>query len=142
MSAVSAETPLPALVKAQLAGEVLATYVLARRALRSHDLPGALAVLRAPRSERNAPLVAGQTLLERRRLARVVIRTLGPLPADTRCLMRSLVLTRMLARRGIACQLVIAVRPGERFAAHSWLERDGETLLPPGTSGFARLVTL
>jgi hypothetical protein len=56
--------------------------------------------------------------------------------------MRSLVLTRVLARRGIDSRLVIGVHPGERFAAHAWLEHDGAALLPAGGSDFDELVTL
>ena len=37
-----------------------------------------------------------------RRLGRAVMRTLDPLPLDSRCLVRSLVLTTLLARRGVA----------------------------------------
>jgi hypothetical protein len=64
------------------------------------------------------------------------------MPADSRCLMRSLVLTRLLARRGIESRLVISVRPGERFAAHAWVEHDGVALLPADAPQSERLVTL
>ncbi len=70
------------------------------------------------------------------------MRTLSALPADSRCLMSSLVLTRMLARRGIDSNLVIAVEPGERFGAHAWVEYDGAALLHPGDGAFEQLVTL
>jgi hypothetical protein len=134
------EPPLPATVKVRLALEILAGYAVARWTVRRRDLPSTLEALRGSRSGRAR--VRGTTLADRRRLARAVVRTLAPLPTDTRCLMRSLVLTRLLARRGIDSQLVIAVQPGESFAAHSWVERDGEILLDPGTEQFARLVTL
>ena len=65
-----------------------------------------------------------------RRLARPVRRTLDPLPWDSRCLMRSLVLLRMLARRGVVCELVIGVKPGEKFEAHASIEHEGHPLLP------------
>jgi hypothetical protein len=52
------------------------------------------------------------------------------------------VLTRLLARRGVDTQLVIAVRPGERFAAHAWIEHADEALLPAGEPHFEQLVTL
>jgi hypothetical protein len=77
-----------------------------------------------------------------RRLGRIVFRTLAALPADGRCLSQSLVLTQMLARRGVESQLVIAVKPGETLAAHAWVEHDGVPLLPPGSEGFAELLSL
>jgi len=75
-----------------------------------------------------------------RRLGSPVIRTLGILPWDSRCLMRSLVLLRMMARRGVACQLVIGARTGSTFAAHAWVEHAGEPLLP--TLGFLPLTSI
>lgn len=136
------EAPLPVLAKLRLITEIIGAYVLVRRTLRRRGLKPTLEALRSPITVPGRPLVAGQTSNERRRLARAVIRTLALVPADSRCLMRSLVLTRMLARRGVASQLVIAISPGERFAAHSWVERNGEVLLPPGSPAMARLVTL
>jgi hypothetical protein len=76
------------------------------------------------------------------RLGRAVVRTLAVLPADSRCLMRSLVLTGMLARRGSPGALVIGVKPGEVFGAHAWVELDGRPLLSAGNGEFARLVEL
>ena len=75
-------------------------------------------------------------------LARAVTRTLPLLPADSRCLMRSLVLISLLNRREIGSSLVIGVRPGQRFGAHAWVEVDGRPLLPRGESEFERLVEL
>jgi hypothetical protein len=128
---------LPVRSKLALAVEILRAYVVARRMLHRRGLPGTLVALRAPRRDGASPSTA-----DGRRLARAVVRTLTPLPADSRCLMRSLVLTRLMASRGIDTQLVIAVSPGEKFAAHSWIERDGEPLLPPSGPDFGRLVTL
>jgi hypothetical protein len=114
------------------------TYIRARLALKRHGLRGALDDLRrTPVTCHLSPVTS-----EARRYGHIVTRTLAPLPADTRCLMRSLVLTRVLARRGIESRLVIGVHPGERFAAHAWLERDGAALLPAGGSDFDELVTL
>ena len=69
------------------------------------------------------------------RLGFVVAKVLGPLPFDSRCLMRSLVLTAMLARRGIPSAVVIGVEPEPEFAAHAWVEADGVAVLPPGRYG-------
>ncbi|MGH7481739.1 MAG: lasso peptide biosynthesis B2 protein, partial [Longimicrobiales bacterium] len=67
-----------------------------------------------------------------RRLGKVVGKTLGVLPTDSRCLIRSLVLVRLLTRRSIPSTLVIGVRKNSGFEAHAWVEHDGEPILPPG----------
>jgi hypothetical protein len=56
--------------------------------------------------------------------------------------MQSLVLSGLLARRGIDSRLVLAVRPGESFAAHAWVEYDGQPLLEPADDRFGRLVEM
>lgn len=71
-----------------------------------------------------------------------MVRTLTVLPADSRCLMRSLVLTGLLARRGISSSLIIGVRLEPEFAAHAWVEYGGEPLLPPGDPSLGRLTEL
>jgi hypothetical protein len=121
-----------------LAGEILLTYAQVRRSLRRNDLP---TVLRALRSAK-ASVAAPYPVASGRRLGDAVRRTLGLLPTDSRCLMQSLVLTALLARRGVDTRLVIAVRPGERFAAHAWVEHADEALLPAGAPAFEQLVTL
>jgi tetrahydromethanopterin S-methyltransferase subunit G len=67
-----------------------------------------------------------------RRLGKGVGRTLGVLPTDSRCLIRSLVLVHLLARRSIPSTLVIGVRKESGFEAHAWVEHDGEAVLPAG----------
>ncbi len=64
------------------------------------------------------------------------------MPGDTRCLVRSLVLTRLLARRGIPAKLVIGARAAPDFLAHAWVEYDGDPVLSPGDGSFGRLVEL
>jgi hypothetical protein len=133
---------LPLRQKVRLAGEVLSSYVRARRALRSRPLDDVVRDLRAGEHERSPqrdPLVEQAEGL---RVARIVQRTLGWLPADTRCLVRSLVVTRMLARRHIPAVLVIGVKPPPDFSAHAWVEHDGKALLPPGGDEFGRLLEL
>lgn len=126
--------------RARLVCEIAAAYARARVCLRRLGLRGALEALR---SAPEGPQRAGADSVETgRRLGRAVVRTLAVLPADSRCLMRSLVLTALLARRGIPSELVIAVRPGESFAAHAWVEHEGMALLPPGAPAFAPLVAL
>jgi hypothetical protein len=127
-----------ALARVGLAGEIVATYALVRWSFRRQGLRGALVRLRAA----DGPAQHGPPVATGRRLGRAVGRTLALLPADSRCLMQSLVLTRVLARRGIDTRLVIGVRPGTRFAAHAWIEYDDQALLPAGGNSFDPLVTL
>jgi Transglutaminase-like superfamily len=124
--------------RAALVAEILAVYVRVRWDLRRAGLRPALESLRAQTRRRAGldPVALGH------QLARPVARTLAVLPADSRCLMQSLVLTRLLARRGVTTQLVISVRPGEHFAAHAWIEHGGVPLLPADAPAFEHLVTL
>lgn len=128
--------------KLSLAGEILTAYVRARRAMSRSDLRGALAAIRGapapPQVEALDPVTYGEAL----RLGSAVARVGRPLPIDSRCLMQSLVLTILLARRGIGTSLVIGVRGGETFGAHAWVELAERPLLPPGASEFERLVEL
>jgi transglutaminase-like putative cysteine protease len=132
--------PLSPAAKAALGLEVATTYVRARRNLRRAGLRQTLAELRA--AEPHVEASADDPVAIGRRLGQIVTRTLRALPADGRCLSQSLVLTRLLAARGVESQLVIAVQPGEEFAAHAWVEHDGVALLPRGTERFEELVTL
>jgi hypothetical protein len=134
---LDAQVPLPA--KAALVAEIATTYARVRWTLRRTGLTQTLETLRAaPRVQPDAaePVALG------RRLGPVVARTLSVVPAESRCLMRSLVLTRLLARRGVPTRLVISVRPGARFAAHAWIEHDDVALLPADVPSFEHLVTL
>lgn len=116
-------------------------YGQARWLMTRRDLPSALASLRGgtqPRSATSGPDMprAG------RRLAGTISKSIGRLPADSRCLVRSLVLTRLLARRGVATTLVIGVHPGSDFAAHAWVEHRGDPLLWTGEPRYQRLTEL
>jgi hypothetical protein len=126
--------PLPLQRKAALVAEVLAAYTQARRELRHAGLVAAVEHLRNVE-----PVPDG---IPPTRLARVVRRTLRPLPVDTRCLMQTLVLTRLLARRGVPGTVVLSVSPGPDFGAHAWVEHEGRPLLPPADEGFERLLEL
>ncbi|HEY2570412.1 MAG TPA: lasso peptide biosynthesis B2 protein [Solirubrobacteraceae bacterium] len=121
--------------------EVTLAYAHARHRLRHSPLESVLSSLRARFVPRAAPPADG-TLAHARRLGRVVARVLGILPGDTRCLVRSLVLTQLLARRGIATTLVIGARTSPDFLAHAWVEYDGEPVLSPGDGSFGRLAEL
>jgi hypothetical protein len=124
----------------RLAVEILTAYAYARRALRRAPIATVVAGLRA----QSPPAVrsSADSLDQARRLGRAVTRLLVHLPGDTRCLARSLVLTRLLARRGIQARLVIGARTEPEFLAHAWVEHDGDPVLDPGDSSFGRLVEL
>jgi Transglutaminase-like superfamily len=129
---------LTTLQRAALLREVVVTYVIVSWQLRRHDLPTALAALRAGGSRRSRVLLNGDD----RRLAAAAERILARLPGDSRCLTRSLVVLAMLERRGIEVRLVLAARPAPTFAAHAWVERGGRPLLPTRGFGDARLTEL
>jgi Transglutaminase-like superfamily len=150
------------LERARLAGEIAGSYLCARRALRRAPISAVVTELRlhgsrspphrsgdrliAPHDRLIAPhdplVRARDPLVEARHLGSAVTRTLALLPGDTRCLVRSLVLTRLLARRGIPATLVIATRTTPSFAAHAWVEHAGRPVLPPGDRSFGRIVEL
>lgn len=133
---------LPLAYKARLLVELTSSYVQIRRWLRAKPVAEVAALARSPRGTQEPP----QPERERRemalRLAWVVGRTLNHLPGDTRCLTRSLVLVRLLARRGIETTLVIGVRAEDGFAAHAWVELDGIALLDPDEYAAGRLVEI
>ncbi len=122
--------------RARLAAEILGAYVAARRHQRGRPLPETLVRLRAV----PARPPAGQPLQIAAGLAGPVVRTLSALPTDARCLARSLVMTRLLARRGVESTLVIGVARDEEFQAHAWVEVEGRPVLP--TLEFDRLTEL
>ena len=139
--------PLPARRKLRLTAEVLGAYCRVRWWLRQNELPEVVRRLRGWQ-----PVGAGASGQAREpgeaeyesglRLGRAVVRTLRLLPTDGRCLMRSLVLTGLLARRGISSTLIIGVRPAPEFAAHAWVEHERRPLLPPGERGYGRLTEM
>ena len=123
--------------KLQLAREILAAYVRVRWLMRRSDLVSTLDQLRVwARAHSREAETTGV------RLGNAVGRTMRLLPTDSRCLMRSLVLSSLLARRHVDATLVIGVQPGPSFAAHAWVEQDGRPLLPAGADDFQRLVEL
>jgi hypothetical protein len=128
---------MPADLRLRVALEIVATYTQVRLRMLRGDVREVVDRLRRGAIDVHDPYEAYRI---GRRLGQPVRRTLDPLPWDSRCLMRSLVLLRMLARRGVVCRLVIGVRPGEKFEAHAWIEHDGHALLP--TLGYERLTVL
>jgi hypothetical protein len=112
-----------------LAAEILSTYVTVRRLIRSRTLPETVAVLR--RGVGDGAEGDASSLAIGRHLASATVRTITLVPADSRCLMRSLVLTRMMARRRIGSTFVLSVAPPPAFEAHAWVEHGGRALLEP-----------
>ena len=128
--------------KAALAGEIVVEYGRVRLLLHRSELPVVLAHLRARRAPTSAYADALAAKAAAIRLGRAIGRTLGYVPGDSRCLVRSLVLTSMLARRGVDVAFVIGVAPGPEFKAHAWVESDGLPLLPSLDDEHERLVEL
>jgi hypothetical protein len=112
-----------------LVSEILVIYCRVRLRLLREQFPGVLAAVRGTRGQAS-PSAEPVTYMRAARLARAVQRTLRLVPADARCLMQSLVLTGLLARRGIDTKLLIGVNPGDEFEAHAWVEYSGHALLP------------
>jgi hypothetical protein len=126
--------------KTSIALEIIPTYIRARRLLARREFPDALARLRERKERSGLPTLDQQ--LVGVRLGRAVEQTLRRLPTDSRCLIKSLVLTRLLARRGIHADFVIGVRSEDGFQAHAWLEKDGVALIDDGGGAYARLTEL
>jgi hypothetical protein len=119
----------------RVAAEILATYAAARSWMLRLSFPEAVAAARDVRPKARVAQPDDEVGM---RLGSAVQRTLRALPVDSRCLVTALVLTRMLARRGIDNTFVLGVRSQPRFSAHAWVERNGVALLPT-TPDFHRL---
>ena len=141
MKKMPRERPLEPLERARLGVEIVVAYARASRELRRVPIEEVVARLRMAESPRSASDDAAE-LEEARRLGGAVVRTLRLLPGDTRCLRRSLVVVRLLARRGIASRLVIGARTAPDFLAHAWVEHEGNPILSPLDGSFGRLVEL
>jgi hypothetical protein len=128
--------------KLWLAAEIVHTYVRVAWLLTRTDLPDAVQRLRAGTAPKGAGPAPGGDEAVGLRLGRAVTRTLGLMPTDTRCLTQSLVLLRLLARRGIAASVVIGVTTTPAFAAHAWIEAASVPLLPTHTPAFERLIEI
>jgi hypothetical protein len=129
---------LPAFARVGLVAEILTDYVRVRRRLRGDDLLTTLEDLRGGQAGTDTP----RSRYTAARLGRAVGRTLAFLPTDTRCLTQALVLTSLLARRGIDSALVLGVTTESGFGAHAWLECGGRPVLPSGGAQFGRLAEL
>ena len=135
-------TPFSRRTKLSLAVEILTSYARVRRRLATNKLPDVLAFIRSPLAAEATERDELDDQLTGVRLGRAVGRTLGALPADARCLVRSLVLTDLLSRRGISSSFLIGVHAGGSFEAHAWVEKGGVPLLPSHGDKYERLVEL
>lgn len=127
------------LARMRLTIELVAAYAVLIGAVRSDDLVAMATAARAPGRGRVAtpPTLEHATAV---RLGRIVGRVFDVLPMDSRCLVRSLVLLRVLGRRSIHATLQIGVKAEGDFGAHAWVEHDGAPVLRTGH--VARLVEL
>ena len=134
--------PISLLSKVRLFLEIACAYARVRWLLLRHrDIRTAVAILRAVPADRRES--ADDSLADKYagyRLGRAVARTLGVLPGDSRCLVRSLVLTQLLARRGTDSTLIIGISPESEFVAHAWVESEGIPLLSPENAADRRLI--
>jgi hypothetical protein len=127
---------------ALLVAEILAAYGPARVRLHRRRLPDLVAASRRFRRRPVPAVPEPEASRVAARLGRAVTRTLALLPTDSRCLVSSLVLSRLLERRGIDARLVVAVCREPEFAAHAWVEHGGRPLLRGAGPGYQRLVEL
>ncbi len=128
--------------RVRLVAEILMVYRRARRLMRSVNLERSLAALRHVVPGRTDTRTPDQQRFAAVRLGRAVVLVLALLPTDRRCLVRSLTLTALLARRGIPTLLVLGVRPdgSQPFLAHAWVEYEGQAVTPD--EGYNRLHAL
>jgi hypothetical protein len=125
--------------RARLAVEVTAIYARARWLVLRRGAVPTVPLIRRGLNEHTATEADKERSLGS---GRAVVKVLHRLPADSRCLMQSLVLTGLLARRGVYAKVVIGVRPAPSFAAHAWVEVDGQPLLPTNEPAYERLVEI
>jgi hypothetical protein len=105
--------------------EILALYARVRWLLFRRGLKGALAGLRKPPRRTRPAASAGE-------LADSTARVLRFLPAGRGRIVPSLVLSGLLARRGLESKVVVGVDPGPELAAQAWVEHGGVPLLGAG----------
>ena len=122
--------------------EVLSAYVRVRWLVLRRGPVATVSAVRGGLRAHTAADPDGLRELRSLLFGRAVMRVLLALPTDSRCLMQSLVLTAMLARRGIYTTVVIGVRPAPTFAAHAWVEVDGRPILPSDEANYRRLAEI
>jgi hypothetical protein len=137
------DVPLTPMQRFAMAFEILTEYLRVRWLLRRSDFRTAVTRLRATRRSTALEVLEPGTRKAEHigaRLGRLVWKTLRLLPTDSRCLMQALVLTAVLARRGLDGDLIIGVKTDPEFEAHAWIEHRGAALLPHEDYSDTRLV--
>jgi hypothetical protein len=134
---------LPPGPRLRLTLEVVATYLRVRWLMRRDEPERVVRALRAQASGSSpeVDLERENEIFVAWRLARAMEKVLTRLPSDSRCLFSSLTLIGLLERRGIEQTLLIAVR-AQPFAAHAWVEVEGEAVLPDADPGYERILEL
>lgn len=134
---------LTPIAKLRLSLEVLVAYARVRWVMRrgGRDTAEGVATLRSYARRHRIDGGPITELTAGWRLANATVKTLTPVPADSRCLFRSLTLLTLMERRGLSPTLVIGVR-SMPFLAHAWIELHGEPLLWTGDEEYARLKEL
>jgi hypothetical protein len=127
---------LPLRAKLALGAEILVAYVRVRLWMRRAELPRVVERIRSGAAPRPG------SPLDPRALGAAVMGTLALLPTDSRCLVRSLVYLSLISRRGLTGTLVIGARTEPEFAAHAWVEVEGDPMLPSGDGEFKPLTVL
>lgn len=135
--------PLPLAARVGLGVEVLVAYLAVRRSISRAELPSVMRTLRSSHRHHAACTGAAADLTRdlSLRLGFAVQGLLRRIPDEGPCMVRSLVLTRLLARRQIQAELVIGVCSQPSFSAHAWVEHGGRPLLPTDAA-HERLVSL
>jgi len=135
---------MPLLSKVVLGSEIVLAYLATRIRMGHEDLPELVSISRSTAGAPQARLQPGspEACMVAARLANAVNRTLEFLPTDARCLAQALVLSRLLSARGISSKLVIGAHSKPLFAAHAWIEHEGQPILPQHEFRESRLVEL
>jgi hypothetical protein len=137
---------LPIWLRLALIIEILCVYAVIVIRLRRHGVGEIASGGRGRRqfsvNSVHASQVSQEHALVARRLGWAVTRTLTVLPTDSRCLVQSLVLQRLLIARSIPSRLVIAARADGPFMAHAWVECNSVAVLPSRGYENSRLVEL
>ncbi|HEX2044595.1 MAG TPA: lasso peptide biosynthesis B2 protein [Gaiellaceae bacterium] len=125
----TADDRLAPAAKLRLALRIWVRYVAVRRIVRRVPLPEMVAELEPPRRKatpRHPPA----------RLSRAVHRCLRLGGREATCLVRSLVLFRLLREQNDPAELVIGLAPrGSDPFAHAWVELNGHDVGPPPGRG-------
>lgn len=141
---VAPRGPIARRAKVVLAAEIVSVYVRVRWLMWRSDIQSTVSSIRGgpPAPAAGFEPVLPDARLVAIRLGAAVRRTLSVLPTDSRCLVQSLVLSRLLSRRAIPSTLVIGARPEPQFDAHAWVEHQGQPVLSPQGFEDLRLIEM